>query len=143
MKKILISLISLSALGIMSVSYAQPMVCPYTDHLHISKDSPTNAHIMNAILANGNVKAKKTSKSSFNITSAKCDNSNDWFKSGTVVVTVGTDKKNKCTFTIIDGATMDNPELIYEPLCTGNFKIDDISYDGYLTYSYSIHFSKK
>lgn len=124
------ALFTLSSVSVM----ASPQWCGYTDFFHPSSDSPKNLHIL-AISGDSNVKVTKRSSSTFTISDVPSCPPNG----GYATVLYGTDAQHVCTLTIHDGELMNDPDTTAK--CNG-LQFNGQTYDGTLTYRYTLHFSK-
>lgn len=130
MKKTVLA-ISLSLIS--SISQAKPQSCNYSDYIHLSSDTPTYVKILN-LTSDSNVKVEQKDARSFYIKDADtCPPSG-----GNVEVRYG-DTTHYCDLKIHDG------ELEFHPEVTASchdLAYNGLTYDGFVSYSYSLHFAK-
>lgn|SRR3989338_5566525 len=137
MKSILFS-VAVLALSSSAVANPKPMICGYTDHLHISSNSTVKPHIVE-ISSTGDVKAIPIDKYSFDIVDQPSSDGCNLNSMGVVTVKYETSKTDYCTIKITDGVALDNPSD-KDVQCMGHLSYLGMTYDGFFTYSYSMIF---
>jgi len=114
--------------------FAKTNFCHYSDYFHLGEDSPAGIHLLN-FATDDNIVFKPFSETSFYLN----DVSSCPREGGTATVRYG-DETHFCTLAIHDGAYEMHPKVVAVE-CDG-LSYSDLTYDGVLTYKYTLHFRK-
>ncbi len=138
-KSLLFTLLALSTCTMTAVN-AKPMICGYTDHMHMGSNSPAKPVIKGAITADGAVIGTQTGVDSFDIVDNQNPGVCDMGSSGTVHVTYAASPSDYCVLNFVDGPGKDNPVSV-NAQCYGKLQYLGANYDGTFSYAYSMIFS--
>lgn len=127
MKKI----ISIMTAFIITNSFAQPLMCPFTDHFYI--DAPLGYGVK-SLLLDGNITGNIVDPLHF-ILSCRSDTTT---ANGTAYVVIRDTVNNACNLTIVDGPYEKNPKLLGN--CTGNLRFTGVDH-AWGTYTYKLKFT--
>jgi hypothetical protein len=135
-----IFLVLLALIFPIASSYAD---CGYMDDFHINPQAPTQTKIL-GLNFSGKINAYTNGNNRFIIkdTSMEVDGACiiDMSPQGRVAINIGTDPNNSCNLTISDGPFVSDP-LVEANNCKGNLHYTGITYDGFRSHTYTLHFS--
>jgi hypothetical protein len=138
MKKIMMTLI-LGSLFVAASASAKPMLCGYVDAFHANDGSSTR--ISSPISSNGDISVEQIGANSFRIHDNQSDPSScNVGSQGTATITYALDANNYCTLQVTDSPFLNTP--VVQANCHGNLSYTGMSYDGTLSYSYTLAFSR-
>ena len=127
-------LISLFALTTAVSAFAKPENCFFTNHYHADNQSL----VIIQTTSDNNTQITKTSNFSFDFHDLTCPPEANVHNTGTVIYS--SSNGSQCTLSIVDGELMADPDLTAN--CSGNLKYAGYTYDGFLTYGYTLHFQQ-
>lgn len=133
MKKILLLTTATALSFSMTNIIAKPAACNYTDHFHLSPETPASIKIQK-LSGDNNVIVSQVTDRDFDIK----DTSQCPPEGGNAKVTYGSDDQHFCDLNIHDGELEWDPHVI--AACHG-LAYNGITYDGTGTYRYTLHFS--
>ena len=115
--------------------FAKANICHYSDFFHLGEDTPAGVHLLD-LSTDDNIIARKISDTSFYLDDApSCPRAG-----GSAIIQYGFDNNHACTLVIHDGAFERNP-TVSAVECKG-LSYSDLTYDGVLTYKYTLHFRR-
>ena len=132
MKKQYIPVIALFALTTATAAFAKPQTCYYTDHFH----SDPQSLVLGAVTSDTNTQVTKTSDFSFDMHDLTCPPN-----APNVAKAIYTGPNNGvCTLTVEDNELWEDPTILAN--CSGGLKYAGDSYDGFMSYAYTLHFQQ-
>jgi hypothetical protein len=136
MKKKL-ALIALALVGTLGniASYADAKLCFYRDTIHLDSDTPFDIRLQ-TLSSNQNLVVEQRDATSFYMRDVQsCPR-----EGGYAYVRYGSDSQHYCDVVIKDGAFEKDPWWV-SATCN-NMRFGGLTHDGFLSYSYTMHFSK-
>lgn len=137
MRKNNIALLALTSLvSLTSISAeAKTLSCDYKDTIYVTTETaPVGTHILNVKRTWGDLRLVDLGNTSFAL-QGFCQSTDN----GGIEITFGTAADNACTLTIKDGEFYSDP-TVESIQCNGKLKYTGITYDGFMTYHYKLHF---
>jgi hypothetical protein len=115
--------------------------CNYTDHFHLSNSTLVTPAISGQLLSSGGVMGKQVDGTRFDIVDMQQGGCN-WSNDGVVMVTYALNADDYCVINFIDGPKYYHPnDSNY--YCKGKLIYLGKSYDGFMSYSYSLKFGTR
>ncbi len=134
MKKAQLTILAMLTLA-GSVALASPAWCGYTDSFHVDNAAPAGLTITSLYAKDDGVTVQKQGMQDFQVKDNHCP-----ADGGHAVVTYSlADGSGQCQLRIHDGPLMNDP-TVTEIACSGGVDYTGVTYDGFGTYRYTLHF---